>query len=147
MKKKEKRLIQKVTKKKHKEEEEDSDNCETVDDENLMMPETEDQTLTPNTASDENLTLNLKSGDFVVVTYEGELYPGCVLEKAGEGFKIKTMDMCGGGSSYWKWPERDDILLYSCDDIITQISSPELMNNRGQYSVPKITQLKSSVVN
>ncbi|XP_026685189.1 uncharacterized protein LOC113470725 [Diaphorina citri] len=46
--------------------------------------------------------------------------------KTGEGYKIKTMDMCGGGSVYWKWPEKDDILVYSCDDIITKICSPEL---------------------
>lgn len=140
LKRKEKRLIQKVSMK-NLEQREESDNSETVDDENLM-PETLDET--PKTAADENWRLNLKSGDFVVVTYEGELYPGCVLENIEEGYKIKTMDMCGGGSLYWKWPEKDDILIYSHDDIITQIPSPELMNSRGQYSVSKIRTLLCS---
>ncbi|KAI5722961.1 hypothetical protein M8J76_016235 [Diaphorina citri] len=133
LKKKEMRLMKKATQK-NLEQGEDSEDSETIDDENLM----------PKTINDESINLNLERGDFVIVTYEEELFPGCVLgEKVGEGYSIKTMSMCEGGA-YWKWPEKDDVLTYCYADIKGKISSPELKNSRGQYFVPEISAYRNN---
>nr|XP_049693639.1 uncharacterized protein LOC126054037 [Helicoverpa armigera] len=79
-------------------------------------------------------------GVFVVVQYEGEYFPGIVMENLNDNIKVKTMTMSG---SYWKWPEKDDILIYDITDIMCKIESPALMSSRGTYDVPKINQLRN----
>lgn len=55
------------------------------------------------------------------------------------GLKVKTMTMSG---NFWKWPEKDDILIYDMKDVICKIESPALISSRGTYDVPKINQLR-----
>lgn len=78
-------------------------------------------------------------GAFVVVQYEAEYLPGIVIENVENNLKLKTMTMSG---NFWKWPEKDDILIYDMKDVICKIESPALVSNRGTYDVPKVNQLR-----
>lgn len=78
-------------------------------------------------------------GAFVVVQYDAEYFPGIVIENVENNLKVKTMTMSG---NFWKWPEKDDILIYDMKDVICKIESPALVSNRGTYDVPKINQLR-----
>ena len=50
------------------------------------------------------------------------------------------MEMSG---QHWRWPEKEDVLWYEVDEIVEMIESPELLNNRGQYSVNAISKYKN----
>lgn len=82
--------------------------------------------------------------DFVIVKYEGEYFPGKILEIYPGSIKVKTMTMSGRN---WKWPQRDDILTYEMNDVVAKISSPTAVNNRGVYSVDEISDLHSKSLN
>lgn len=43
----------------------------------------------------------------------------------------------------WKWPEKDDVLSYNVRDIVMKIQPPELLNSRGVYQIPEITELRN----
>lgn len=48
-------------------------------------------------------------GDFVIVTYEGDYYPGEVKSLKKNGAQVSCMMKSG---QYWKWPSKPDLLLY-----------------------------------
>jgi len=77
--------------------------------------------------------------DFVIIKYENEYFPGVVLEETDEGVKVKAMAMSG---NFWKWPQKDDILVYSVTDVILKIATPAQVTNRGAYRVPEIEKLR-----
>lgn len=35
----------------------------------------------------------------------------------------------------WKWPEREDVLLYEMKDVVCAISKPVPKNSRGHYKI------------
>lgn len=78
----------------------------------------------------------INKGDFVVVLYEGERFPGMILElEENSNFKIKTMTMSGQN---WRWPEKEDVLSYEDKDVIKKIKPPILLNSRGIYAISDI---------
>lgn len=79
-----------------------------------------------------------ENGDFVVVEYEMEKFPGIItkviIEKNVQPkFEVKTMTMSG---SNWCWPNKDDILIYDASEILKKIKPPIPFNRRGIFSVP-----------
>jgi len=46
-----------------------------------------------------------REGDFVVVKYEGRLYPGEVKAVKKKGVEVSCMEKCGIN---WKWPLKPD---------------------------------------
>jgi len=70
-----------------------------------------------NSMTDANTT-EITKGDYVVILYEGEKFPGLVLDIEGPKFKIKTMAMAMGIQNRWKWLDKDDILVYEREEII-----------------------------
>ncbi|CAL1671689.1 unnamed protein product [Lasius platythorax] len=71
-------------------------------------------------------TTEITKGDYVVILYEGEKFPGLVLDiEEGPKFKMKTMAMGGMGiQNRWKWPDKDDILVYEREEIVKKILPP-----------------------
>lgn len=81
----------------------------------------------------ENEISSINKGDYVVIIYEGEKFPGKVLEVINKSnFKIKTMTFSGKN---WRWPEKEDVLIYQKKDVIKKINQPLLINNRGVYAI------------
>ncbi|XP_055377922.1 uncharacterized protein LOC129609824 [Condylostylus longicornis] len=92
--------------------------------------------LTPKTKINEGniktASLEINVSDYVIVLYEEEKYPGIILSiENDQNFKVKTMTMSG---TNWRWPEKDDILVYQKKDIIKKLNHPLLLNSRGVYS-------------
>lgn len=98
-----------------------------------------------NTKNREKICKGPVTGDFVVVNYEGEKFPGQILricnDKPGHPkYVVKTMTMSGfvNGRVNWRWPDKDDVLDYDAKDIMKKINSPTPVNKRGVFSVPDL---------
>ncbi|XP_050502477.1 uncharacterized protein LOC126881871 [Diabrotica virgifera virgifera] len=89
-------------------------------------------------ASDvENYTIkNIHDGDFVIIKYNGNLYPGKVIKANQEGAEVSSMEKAGYD---WKWPEKEDVLFYFYEDIKKIIREPLVKGKRGYYSVPELS--------
>lgn len=61
----------------------------------------------PDNISNEDL---YKIGDFVIVKYEGEYFPGIINDTNIGTALVSVMTMSGPVN--WKWPEADDELWY-----------------------------------
>ncbi|KAF5301410.1 hypothetical protein FQA39_LY02139 [Lamprigera yunnana] len=59
-----------------------------------------------------------KVDDFVVVNFEEKLFPGRVTEVKPEEYIVRTMDR---SKMYWKWPTREDAILYSKEEVLNTI--------------------------
>ncbi|KAK9874449.1 hypothetical protein WA026_002788, partial [Henosepilachna vigintioctopunctata] len=95
---------------------------------NMLKGKTEGVSKSNNTATEEKI--EYPNGDFVVVEYEGEYFPGIVIKKVDDNLKVKTMTMSG---NFWKWPDKDDILVYDMNEIKCKFESPTLISSRGTY--------------
>lgn len=54
----------------------------------------------------------MESGGWVIVEYNGQLYPGEVENIIVSNSQVNAMAKTG---KYWKWPEAKDLLWYSRD--------------------------------
>lgn len=85
-------------------------------------------------------TLNCESipdeNDFVLVEYEGELWPGQIQTKEADGAYVKCLTRCGRS---WKWPEKEDIIFYPTHKIKFKIDTPKKMSTkRALFRVPEL---------
>ena len=55
---------------------------------------------------------DLKVGQYVLVNYEDELYPGQITEMRNSDEAMKKSGV------YWKWPAEADEIFYSKDEIL-----------------------------
>lgn len=77
-------------------------------------------------------------GDYVIVQFENNKYPGIVThipENIQDGPTVKCMV---GGKKAWKWPEKVDEIAYSWEEILEKIPPPVKISNRGHFSVPQL---------
>lgn len=89
----------------------------------------------------EEITYNV--GEYVVVNYEGEHFPGTIIKTAIQGtsrtYEVKSMTISGldtiTGRVNWRWPDKEDVLMYNYKDIIKKINTPVPLNKRGVFSV------------
>ena len=70
-----------------------------------------------------------------MVVYEGEYFPGLVLNITTLEVVVKVMTMFGPN---WKWPEQEDKLWYPRDDVVEKIKEPQLLNARGIYAIEEL---------
>lgn len=80
-----------------------------------------------------------KIGDFVIVQYEGEYFPGVVNDTNLTSALVSVMTMSGSG---WKWPNEDDEIWYKFNDVMQLIKPPEVSNSRGICLVPEISKYR-----
>lgn len=72
----------------------------------------------------------LEIGDWCLVKYDEEIYPGEVTEKTSSEVKVNVMVKSG---KYWKWPNSKDEVYYTMDKVIKKLSRPEVVNSRGHF--------------
>lgn len=78
-------------------------------------------------------------GDYVIFTYEDNLYPGQVTFKNNEVVRIKAMERYG--DTYWKWPLKLDELDYTLKDILVKIDKPIQVSRREIFIVNEIEKM------
>lgn len=77
-------------------------------------------------------------GDFVIVNYLDDYYPGRVT-----GLKdgmITVSAMIKAGMNKWKWPKNKDEIEYQYDQIIRKIKTPVEVNKRGFFLVEELEE-------
>lgn len=75
-----------------------------------------------------NTVENISIDKYVIVNYDGILFPGIVTDEDHEDIEVKCLHRVGGNRFFW--PHRDDILWYSKDNVIAEIPPPERVTDR-----------------
>nr|XP_018911236.1 PREDICTED: actin-binding protein F-like isoform X1 [Bemisia tabaci] len=89
----------------------------------------------------ETLALSdLKKNVYVIFVYEGEYFPGVILETTQTGAKVSAMTMAGPDG--WRWPEKEDTFHYDLTDIKEVIEPPTIRNSRGVSCVPEMRKYR-----
>ena len=70
-------------------------------------------------------------GNWIVVLYDNEEYPGEVTGVFDNDVEVNVMLKTGNA---WKWPTKQDKILYGKDSIVRRVSSPKAAGNRGQFT-------------
>ena len=78
-------------------------------------------------------TAPLEEGDYVIVTYEEEYFPGEIKKIQANKAYICTMKI--SGLNIWKWPKVADEIWYDFEEVIQKIPPPREINNRVYFSV------------
>ena len=76
--------------------------------------------------------LQIAVSDWVIVTYDGQQFPGEVSyvdDCAGE-VKVNVMHPSGCN---WKWPRKPDHILYKRENVVKKIEPPTVAGARGQF--------------
>ncbi|XP_050509990.1 uncharacterized protein LOC126886899 [Diabrotica virgifera virgifera] len=74
--------------------------------------------------------------DYVIIQYEGSMFPGVVTGVEKQGVNVSSMEKCG---RFWKWPDREDQLMYEFADVIqTKINAPVQISRRAIFQVPEM---------
>ena len=93
---------------------------------NDTTPEQEDSIFDPSPPEQLNV------GEWVVVCYEGEKFPGEITSTSSENQDVEVRVMHKSGSG-WKWPTRDDKIFYKVEDIECKIKPLTAAGSRGQF--------------
>ncbi|KAJ4451842.1 hypothetical protein ANN_03320, partial [Periplaneta americana] len=87
-------------------------------------------------SSDEDDTITLEKNDFVIVEYEGSYFPGKIVEIVADVYEIVTM--VKSGLSSYRWPDKEDKLTYTREQIKKKIQCPNLCTRCGSYLIPEM---------
>lgn len=71
----------------------------------------------------------------MVFTYEGELFPGKIINI---GKKVATISAMQRNEKLWKWPNSPDILDYPWQDVIGHVEDLKQIEKRSIFSVPEL---------
>ena len=82
--------------------------------------------------------LKLKEKSYVLVEYDGNIYPGTVLRILDDSALISAMQK--SGYNVWKWPKNADIIWYRHSKIIRTIEEPKQISKRGLFMIPELTE-------
>ena len=77
----------------------------------------------------------VKIGDFVVIKYDENFYPGVVTRTKKSGAEVSVMAASG---TNWKWPKQEDKLFYYFCDIMMCINEPVPVGKRGIFRVAEM---------
>lgn len=92
----------------------------------------------PDISARKCVPLEIHKGDFVVVEYEGRLYPGEVKVVKKQGAEVSCMEKRGIN---WKWPLKPDQIYYQQSEITQVITAPKKISRRGLFSVPELADI------
>ena len=84
-----------------------------------------------NQSSNSSGSESLNVSPWCVVEYDNELFPGEIKAVVGDKYQVSVMVKAG---KYWKWPAKDDKLLYCQDQIVKALNPPVLINSREHYN-------------
>lgn len=131
-----------------KESESEKQTRENIKENGKMKPTKEDSntntvieqpSLKPKTCKEENVCTLLDIGSYVIVKYDGELYPAKILNKEKNEWYCCAMRK--SGVNHWKWPDSPDLLWYKDKDVVSKINEPKTINTRGVCVVPELEDL------
>ena len=74
-------------------------------------------------------TYNL--GDWVVVQYEGQEYPGKVMSLNETHIQVNIMYRHGKN---WRWPKTPDNIFYDQSSVVHKTGLPTVAGRRGQFT-------------
>jgi len=74
-------------------------------------------------------------GEYVVFTFEGELFPGKIIKVQN---KVATISAMQRSEKLWKWPNTLDILNYPWQDVIGHASELKQIGKRSLFSIPEL---------
>ena len=77
------------------------------------------------------LKLMVTVGEWVLVEYDGRLYPGEVIAIDNYEFSVSVMVKAG---KHRKWLDNMDHIYYPLEKLIRKLSAPEVVNARGHFS-------------
>lgn len=84
----------------------------------------------------QKLSDSLTIGDYVIIRYEENYWPGIVEKLAENGVEVSCMEKVG---KLWKWPSMKDVLQYEANDVVMKICKPkQVSKSRLLYSVPEL---------
>ncbi|XP_046386415.1 uncharacterized protein LOC124156124 [Ischnura elegans] len=61
--------------------------------------------------------LRFKKGDYVAVKYNGDLFPGRIIELPRHDQPGPSVECMEKHNKFWRWPEKKDVLQYDWEDI------------------------------
>ena len=79
-------------------------------------------------------------GDYVIVKYDEEFYPG---KSTALGEYAKVHAMIQSGPKYWKWATWEDILDYEFEKVVKIIKAPIVVSHRRTFCVPELDYLEN----
>ena len=71
-----------------------------------------------------------KVGDWVVVNFEGAMFPGETIDVMSSQLVVNVMYPSGNG---WKWPEKKDMIAYDISEVVKKIEPPVPSGSRGEF--------------
>lgn len=77
-----------------------------------------------------------KTGQFVIVKYEGEYFPGKIEAIDENHYEISTMVLSMGNS--FRWPDKQDKIWYDMSSIVESISYLSPLNKRGFFKIKEM---------
>lgn len=100
------------------------------EDENIMEEEGQK-------ADEVELNKNVKRevNEFVIFSYEGELFPGQIRKINNDGADISSMQRCGLA---WKWPDHVDVMSYLWSDVKATIEPIKISKSREIFKIPEL---------
>ena len=90
-------------------------------------------------ADGSNIVDIAKEGEFVIVQYEGQKFPGKVTKIESEGAVVSTLTKCK--RSGWKFPQLKDEMLYDWDDIVQLRLKTIPLNNQNFFRFPDLESM------
>ena len=79
-----------------------------------------------------NSDIQIYTGDWVLVHYQGSNFPGEVTAIYGLDFEVNVMHK--SGNVFWKWPLKEDKILYEMQSVIKQFGAPEVAGTHGLFT-------------
>lgn len=111
-----------------------------------MFDEPDSEVLEKNLHTEEPKTatkmLEFGIGNYIVVQYEGQKYPGIITEmnnhmgQRQKEVKVNVMHKCVGG---YLWPKTKDEIWYTQEQVLDHLDPPFPINNRRLYSFKGFT--------
>ena len=68
--------------------------------------------------------ISLLKGNYCVVTYDGELWPGHLIKPTKSGANIRCLQKAPVTGSIWRWLKKPDEKEYRMEDIRREIETP-----------------------
>jgi len=78
-----------------------------------------------------SLVIQATVGDWVLVQYEGSMFPGEVKEIGRDELKVSVM--VPSGANYFKWPASEDSIFYHIKNVMMKLKPPTIKSARGTY--------------
>ncbi len=74
-------------------------------------------------------------GDWVIVQYDGNKYPGTVsaYDETNDEFEVTVMyPFQYKQKQYWRWPQREDKIFYPANDVTKYSTEPRKLESKGR---------------